>query len=617
VKWRPGSPAEDRLAAYRALGARREVSIPHIDWDVILVAPARLYEIKDALTARPGVLRCDFSRAYRAGLTPNDPYYPYMWAPPRIRADRAWDVTLGSPSVVVAILDTGLDYAHVDLAPNAWTNPGEIPNNGIDDDGNGYVDDVHGYDFTYHDGEPNDVFGHGTGCAGIVAAAINNAEGVVGIAPQCRLMGLKCARDDGYFFDDAVAPAFVYAADMGARVTSNSYYGDGITPAQMDAIDYAHDHGVLSVVAAGNDDRVTMYYPAGYDVALAVGALETNDTKAWFSNYGSWVDVIAPGTSLYTTAVGNGYMGFAGTSGACPHVSGLAGLVFSMHPDWTPDQVKAQIERTAEPIIDPVVGRFGNYGVIDCRSAVSGEPLQAARPASLLWVNPIAAPAGTGCASAARASASSRAICVSAGRWPRSVPGATTASTRPSPRGPSAWTAAQDRVRPGVVSGVRGAERRRGAGLRRDRSLDRQQLRRRRARQRRLRGAARAGRAGGRDHGAVGWSGVPRRPVPEAAESPHGSARAHLHAHVPGRRRRRERVALPLQLRLCELPVRQLRADRVVPDRGRCFAHGHHRDHDQPERFRSYETNVFLAISASTGVSYGRLEIDQLTVAAK
>ncbi|MFO0980198.1 MAG: S8 family peptidase [Planctomycetota bacterium] len=392
LKWRAGARDASKQAAYARARVRLESTIPHIGWDVVMVAEDRLFEAKDELSAQAAVVRCDFSHAARVALTPDDPYYPSMWAPPRIKADRAWDITQGSASVVIAILDTGLDYSHVDLAANAWTNAGEIPANGIDDDHNGYVDDYHGYDFTYHDPEPNDVFGHGTGCAGIAAAVINNGEGVVGIGPRCALMGLKCARDDGYFFDDAVAPAFVYAADMGAKVTSNSYYGDGITPAQMDAINYAHAKGVLSVVAAGNDDRVAIYYPAGYDVSLAVGALETNDTKAWFSNYGTWVDVIAPGTSLVTTAVGNGYMGFAGTSGACPHVSGLAGLVFSQHPSFTADQVRAQIEQAAEPLIDPVIGRFTNYGVVNCERAVENRHQPTVPRAGLVWVSPIAAP---------------------------------------------------------------------------------------------------------------------------------------------------------------------------------------------------------------------------------
>ncbi|MEW6745301.1 MAG: S8 family serine peptidase [Planctomycetota bacterium] len=394
VRWRSETSSESRLAAYAASGARLARVIPRIAWDVVTVAEEDLFAAKDRLSAWPGVERCEFSHACRPAYTPNDPLYPSMWAPPHIRADRAWDITKGDPSVVIAILDTGVEVVHPDLNDNMWVNPGEIPGNGQDDDQNGYVDDVHGYDFVYHDPDPNDVYGHGTGCAGIAAAEIDNSEGIVGIGPRCRLMACKCGRDDGYFFDDAVAPAFIYAADMGAKVTSNSYFGDGITPVQMDAVNYAYEKGVLHVVAAGNDNRVTIYYPAGYDACIAVASLEPNDTKSWFSNFGTWVDVVAPGNSLLTTSLGGSYGGFAGTSGACPHVAGLAGLVFSVHPDWTPDEVRARITGTCVPLIDPIVGHFTNYGVVDCEAAVTDHPWTPQPRAALVWVSPSAAPPG-------------------------------------------------------------------------------------------------------------------------------------------------------------------------------------------------------------------------------
>src|SRR6185295_7407802 len=166
-------------------------------------------------------------------------------------ADVAWDTLKGAPTVRVAVMDTGLDYTHPDLAANVWTNPGEIPSNGIDDDSNGYIDDVHGYDFAYNDSDPNDNFGHGTSCAGLVAARQDNGIGVTGVAPLCQLVGVKAALDSGYFYDSANVPALLYCADMGFQVISMSFYSDGVTPAEGDAINYCWNHGVLPVAAAG------------------------------------------------------------------------------------------------------------------------------------------------------------------------------------------------------------------------------------------------------------------------------------------------------------------------------------------------------------------------------
>jgi hypothetical protein len=288
-----------------------------------------------------------------------------------ITADQAWDTVKGDPSVTVAIMDTGLEVTHPDLAANVWTNPGEIPGNGIDDDGNGYVDDVHGYDFAYVDGDPNDVYGHGTACAGIVAGVQDNSIGVSGVAPKCRLAGIKAANDSGYFYDSANVPAFLYIADMGFKVVSMSFFADSVTPAERDAVDYCWSKGVVLVAAAGNDSSVLPYYPGAYEHVISVAATDGGDNRAWFSDYGSWVDVAAPGVSLATTWTGGSYTtGFAGTSGATPHVAGLAALLFSADPAATNVEVRAALEDTGHPTIDPTLGNYTNYGRIDCKAAV-------------------------------------------------------------------------------------------------------------------------------------------------------------------------------------------------------------------------------------------------------
>ena len=313
----------------------------------------------------------EFDRAALPAYDPNDPMWPDMWHMKAIKADRAWDISFGGSNAVVAVIDTGVFVGHEDLAANIWINTGEIAGNGIDDDINGYIDDINGYDFAYNDSEPNDVHGHGTACAGIVAGVQDNSLGVTGVAPRARIMALKAALDSGYFYDSATVPAYLYAADNGANVLSMSFYSDRVSAAEGAAIKYCWQNGVLPVAAAGNAATVYPYYPAAYDETLSVAALATNMSKAGFSNFGHWVDVAAPGVSLRTTTVGGYTSGFAGTSGACPHVAGLAALLFGANPAATAEEVRAAIEDTATPVNQPPFGVYCNYGIINCEAAVS------------------------------------------------------------------------------------------------------------------------------------------------------------------------------------------------------------------------------------------------------
>jgi hypothetical protein len=315
-----------------------------------------------------------------------------MWHMQRIKADIAWDTLKGAPSVRVAIMDTGLKTTHPDLAANIWTNPGEIAGNGIDDDNNGYIDDVHGYDFAYDDGDPDDNYGHGTSCAGLVGAVQDNNLGVTGVAPLTQLVGVKAALDTGYFYDSANVPALLYIADMGFQVVSMSFYSDQVTPAERTAIDYCWSHGVLPVAAAGNDSQVLPYYPAAFDNVLSVAATDQNDKKASFSNYGTWVDVGAPGVSLSTVSGNTGYTtGFAGTSGACPHVAGLAALLFAV-PGATNASVRAAIEDTAATLTQTQYGEYTRYGLINADAALQRMlgASSGSKPARFLFAAPIA-----------------------------------------------------------------------------------------------------------------------------------------------------------------------------------------------------------------------------------
>ncbi len=393
IQLRPGaSPAAIERSHLRA-GGRVLRDMPQIGWQVVEVDARRLFEVREAYLREPAILSADFDRAKKLAYVPNDPYWP-MWHMQRIKADQAWDTHKGSPTVRVAIMDTGLTTTHPDLAANVWTNPGEIAGNGIDDDGNGYVDDIHGYDFAYGDGNPNDNYGHGTSCAGLVAAIQDNAIGVTGVAPLSQLVGVKAALDSGYFYDSANVPALLYIADMGFQVVSMSFYSDGVTPAERTAIDYCWSHGVLPVAAAGNDSQSLPYYPGAYQNVLSVAATDTSasNNKAGFSNYGTWVRVASPGVSLSTVSGASGYTtGFAGTSGACPQVAGLAALLFSV-PGATNATVRAAIEDTASTLNQVPYGQYTNYGFIDAKAALDRIQgfTSGSKPARFLFAEPVA-----------------------------------------------------------------------------------------------------------------------------------------------------------------------------------------------------------------------------------
>ncbi len=345
--------------------------IPQIGYTVVRVPWGQVDE-SIALFMRNGWASEAYpDRAYRLAYEPNDPLFPSQWNLFRMQLPQAWDWTRGNPQVVVAVLDTGVDYNHPELAPNLWVNTREIPNNGVDDDGNGLVDDYLGYDFAYNDPDPMDDHGHGTACAGIVAAAGNNGLQIAGVAFQCRIMCVKIGLSNGYSYDSMFAPAVIYAAQMGAKVQSISYFSDDLTPALRAATDYAWKHGSLLVVAAGNYNEPLPLYPAGYDRAVGVAASTPSDRKASFSNMGSWVDVAAPGVGIYATTRGGGYTdSFAGTSAAAPNAAGVAALLWSWLPNARIETVREALEYSAEPIPDPTAGVYVNYGIVNADRAL-------------------------------------------------------------------------------------------------------------------------------------------------------------------------------------------------------------------------------------------------------
>jgi len=289
---------------------------------------------------------------YKANFIPNDPDWNKQWGPAKIGADLAWDKQLGNESVLVAVIDTGIDWNHPDLAAN-------------------YV--PLGYDWVNNDTDPMDDHGHGTHCAGIIAATLNNSIGMAGLA-QVRIMAEKGLDQHGQGYEDDLANAIIHAVDQGANILSNSWGGYEESTLLHDAIKYAYEHGVLIVAAAGNEAWNIKAYPAAHDEVIAVTATNVSDNPASFTNFGNWVELAAPGVHIYSTIYDNGYIYLSGTSMACPHVSGVAALVWSQFPNATRDWVRLWLRYTADDLGEPGFDVYYGYGRINAEKAV-GEPL--------------------------------------------------------------------------------------------------------------------------------------------------------------------------------------------------------------------------------------------------
>lgn len=314
---------------------------------------------------------------------PDDPGFDAQWGlqsptGPDINALQAWEITTGSPSVIVAVIDSGIDASHPDLQGQLWVNPAEIAGNGIDDDQNGMVDDVHGWDFLTNSNVLRDDEGHGTHVSGIIAAVSNNGTGVAGVAPGVKLMPLKFldARGDGDTSDAVLA--IRYAVDHGAAIINASWGGADDTRALRDAIDYARSHGVLFVTAAGNQhansDVRTTNFPPSYRMAnmLVVASIDVQGRLSSFSNHGArTVDLAAPGSNILSTARGGGTVTFSGTSMAAPFVSGVAALLASVNPTWSATQIIDRILATVRPL-DALKGLTVSGGTIDAFAALTG-----------------------------------------------------------------------------------------------------------------------------------------------------------------------------------------------------------------------------------------------------
>ena len=304
-------------------------------------------------------------------VIPDDPYFPSQWNLSKIEAPAAWDITTGSAKVVIAFVDSGVDLYHNELKDKIWTNPGEIPDNGIDDDGNGFKDDVHGWDFVNWDGEPQDDYGHGTFVASIAAAETNNDIQMAGVSWGAEIMALKAFDERGVSCHWHTAGGIEYAANNGARIINLSWtLYDYIDPQPLQAaINHAHSRGALVVAAAGDSHDDSYQYPAALDHVVSVAATDPDDGHPDFSTYNDKVDVAAPGVDILGLYQDT-HARLPSTRFAAPHVSGLAALVWSVNPYLTADEVENIIESTAVDLGEPGRDDYFGYGRIDASAAV-------------------------------------------------------------------------------------------------------------------------------------------------------------------------------------------------------------------------------------------------------
>ena len=317
-----------------------------------------ILSIVQAYKLDPLVVFAEPNYIARACMTPDDPNFYLQWAlhntgqgggtnDADIDAPEAWNIETGDNNIVIMISDTGVDWDHPDLAANIWSNSDEVLD-GSDTDGNGFVDDIRGWDFVNNDNNPMDDNGHGTSCAGIAGAVTDNNIGVAGICWKSCIMPVKGLNYHGEGTYSDLVNGIAYSTDNGADVISMSWTGPYAEVIKY-VVDYAYDKGVVLVGAAGNDASSVKRYPAALPKVIGVAATNNRDRKVSASNYGTWIDVAAPGWDVYTTDLNNAYTYFGYTSCATPHVAGLAGLILSKTPSYSPAKVMSIIRNNTDP----------------------------------------------------------------------------------------------------------------------------------------------------------------------------------------------------------------------------------------------------------------------------
>jgi subtilisin family serine protease len=380
-----------------ALGAHVKKAIPE-DNIVVVQRPAievRSMVVKD-LAQNPLVEIAEPNYIYRVSKTPDAAMFGNLWGLKNvgqsdgkqngtpgvdIGAEQAWDITTGSQDIVVAVIDTGINYNHPDLKHNLWINQAEANGKpGVDDDGNGYVDDVYGYNFSGDKPTPDPLDGHGHGshCSGTIGGNSPDGKGIVGVNWNVKIMAVKFLSDQGSGTLDGAIQAIDYATKMHVKLMSNSWGGGGASDTLKAAIQRASDAGILFVAAAGNDSAnndTDPHYPAAYNVpnVLAVAAIDNQGQLASFSNYGKKsVHVAAPGVNIYSSVLGNGYDSWSGTSMATPHVSGVAALLASHEPNLTAIELKERLMGTVKTLPN-LRGKVATAGLVNAYNALTNQ----------------------------------------------------------------------------------------------------------------------------------------------------------------------------------------------------------------------------------------------------
>ncbi|PVV85116.1 S8 family serine peptidase [Dehalogenimonas alkenigignens] len=360
VAFRPGAAASDIAALHRQSEAHVSDTIPGIGVQVLTFSPGKAAGMLKVYQNNPNVLFAEYDYTAAAEDVPNDPSFPSQWGLAKVNASQAWSVTTGSGAVVIAILDTGIDMNHPDLA-------GKIKGS---------------INFSTSATE-SDVKGHGTHVAGIAAAITNNSLGVAGLGYNASLLNVKVLGDDGYGSYSGMAKGIIWAADNGASVINMSLSGTSASSTLESAVNYAWSKGVMVVCAAGNNGNSTPVYPGYYANAVAVAATDSADRLASYSDYGSWVDLAAPGSNIYSTLMNGAYGYKSGTSMATPFVAGLAALVMSRVADTNGN---GRLNDEARDLIEATCDNIGVSGIgggrINAAQAVAGlsQPTVAAPP---------------------------------------------------------------------------------------------------------------------------------------------------------------------------------------------------------------------------------------------
>ena len=340
-----------------------------------------VYDAAEAFLDDPRVIWAEPLYIRRIGFDVNDPLTGSQWFLDSLHCTQAWDLARGNASIVIGIVDTGVELAHPDLQANIWTNPGEIPGDGIDNDHNGYIDDVHGWDFGNNDANPNPSSNtaaterwHGTTVAGAASAVTDNGIGIAAPAFNAGIMAVKVAEDNDpeqNIIDSH--RGVVYAADQGADIINCSFGGAGASNVDREAFDYAANEGAVIVASAGNSGTSGSEYPAAYPHVLSVASIEFSGYRSSFTNYGTDVDISAYGENIFTCTINDGYRYASGTSYSSPLTAGILALIRAEHPEWTAEQVREQVRVSALPIdqLNPGFEGLLGFGRADANSALT------------------------------------------------------------------------------------------------------------------------------------------------------------------------------------------------------------------------------------------------------